>query len=120
MLVANLERVQSKEALVLIGEEGVTGPYVPARLCRRGDDGARSSLVLRLVVLREDTVLLDRVAGEWVAAAPIFADRPAMDQIVLVAGTVDEEVGLIGGLCPGRETPRGTVDPIHRNRRAWG
>src|SRR6185437_16973350 len=95
------ERIQRNEVLVLIGIKGVPGPFVSARLRGRRDDCAGGLLILGFVVLRENPVLLHRIPWARVAAAAILAHRPAMDQVVLVAGPVDEQVGLVGPLRTG-------------------
>src|SRR5207302_6977430 len=74
------------------------GELVAARLRHGGDDGARGAAVLRAVVLRDDAELLHGVLGEGIAAAGVLPDRAALQDVVLEADAVDEEVRLLGRL----------------------
>src|SRR5688572_6772533 len=98
MLVSDLERVEGHDTPVLVGEERATAPGVATGLGGCRDNSARRLLVLRLVVLGEDSELLDSVPREGVAAASVLTHRTATNEIVLIARAVDEKVGLLGCL----------------------
>ena len=95
VLVAALEAVELHEALVLIAHERAAGPFVRARLRRRGDHRARRLLILRLEVLADDAVFLDRVLRKRIAAARVLAGDAAAGEIVLEARAVDEQVDRV-------------------------
>src|SRR5690606_29146303 len=82
-LVRQLEGVERHRASALEGEERVPLPGIAARLGRGRDQRARRLLVLRLEVLADDAVLLDRVAGEGIAPARVLSGHAAAGEIVL-------------------------------------
>src|SRR2546423_12245857 len=105
------------ESLVLVAEERVPGPGIAARAGRGRDDGAGRFLILRLEVLRYDSVFLDRVAGARIAATRVLACHATAGVIVFETCPVDEDAYLRGGAAACGERPKGdTVDAIFRDR----
>src|SRR5450759_2868473 len=104
-LVLPLEAVELYHARVLIADEHIAAPLVRTRLRRRGDDRARRLLILRLVVLADDTVLLNRVLREWIAATCVLAGDAAGSQIILEARAVDEQVHRVRRLAASLNGP---------------
>ena len=93
----------STRPLVLVEAEDLAGIAVAAALGDGGDDRARRLLVLGLEVLGQDLELLDGVLRERIAAARVLADDAAVDDVVLEADAVDEDVDVLRRQRAGRE-----------------
>ena len=86
--------VGADQVLVLIEHEGVTRPAVGPALRHGRDHRARGLLVLGLEVLRQHLELLHRALWKRRAAARVLADDAALQDVVLEADAVDEDVDL--------------------------
>src|SRR4029077_14260049 len=87
-----LKRIERHQALVLIAEQHIPMPFVAAGLRRRRDDRARCLLVLRLEVLTDDPVLLNRAPREGISLTGVLARDAAAGQVVLEARAIHEDV----------------------------
>ena len=73
-----------------------TVELVAARLGDGRDDGGAGLLVLSLVVLRQHAIFGDRFLRERIAATGVLSDQAALENVVALAGTIDENVYILG------------------------
>ncbi len=100
----------------MIPEGRVARPHVPPRSSGGRNDRGRRFLVFGFEVLRDDPVLLDGISGERVPTARVLAANAAPRQVVLEAGSVDENVDLVGRATAGRERAKADlVDAVFRD-----
>eukprot|EP01136_Pigoraptor_vietnamica_P016669 Opistho-1_new@60865 len=87
-------------AQMLVGEVDKTRPLelVGARLGHRGDRDRADLVELGLVVRADDAIFADRRLRERVALARILAGDAVLQDIVLLADAIDEDVDRVGGL----------------------
>src|SRR5207248_7651472 len=78
-------------------------PFVGTRLRDGGDDCARRLLVFGLEVARRHAELLHGISRKRIPATRILTCDSTLNDVVLVARAVDEDVHLLGGLRPGGE-----------------
>ncbi len=83
----------------LIKDERLTREGIAARFRDGRDDRAGSLVVLRAVVLRDHAELLQRILRERISSARILARDAALQNVVLGADAIDEDVRRFRRLC---------------------
>src|SRR5207237_7138840 len=100
MLVVQRESIQREQVLILVTDQHVARPAVPAGFRRSGNDCARCFLILCLEVLADDTVFLNGAPWEWISTTVVLTGDTTLCQIILETRAIDVDVRRIGPHSP--------------------